>query len=295
MPTLQTLESEVPTGGPKAVTLDVWYTLLYLSPKDRTALERRRWRAWADPMVAAGFSRSSADRAVQRMFAWGDRSEARGHTPPVWQQAQWLRNRLHRRVLFDGLPSRLDAALAQAPVRLAVGAITALRSLSRAGVRLGVVSNVRFESGAAARAVLESTGIRGNVDAIELSCDGPWSKPRPEPFRRCLRALHVSPSAAVHIGDLAYDVRGARGAGLEPVLYTGLHRWESPRPAFRPGERPVRSFSRWIDAPALLGVERRILSRPPRRLRESVPAARSRQRMSRPHLRGETRPPGDLS
>lgn len=242
----------------RAVTLDVWYTLVYLRTPSRLVLERERRRAWTDPLVRAGLSRAEARRCVQELTAWQDREEARGRTPPIDDQARWLVRRAGRRVRLQGVAAELDGALRRAPVQVAEGVRPVLRALSEAGVRLGIVSNVRFETGEGARAMLSSAGLLGQVDSVVLSCEQPWSKPRAEPFRLCLRQLEAPASAAAHVGDLAYDMRGARSAGMEPMLFTGLHRWESPRPRLAPVDRPTVAFSRWSAPPSRL---RRAISR----------------------------------
>ncbi len=234
------------------MTLDAWYTLIYLRTQDRERLERLRTRAWSGPLVAAGLDRAAALRAVEELFAHGAVVEALGRTPPIPVQCAWLARHVGRRVRFGDVADRLDAALSRSRVRTAPGALEALERLASSGVRLGVVSNVRFESGAATRGVLSVAGVLEHVGPLVLSCEQPWSKPRPEPFRLCLRQLRVRAAEALHVGDLPYDAIGARRAGLEPVLYTGLHRWEVPRPRFPRLVRPQRTFARWVDAPTVL-------------------------------------------
>lgn len=241
---------EAGSGDLRAVTLDVWYTLVYLRTPARLDLERRRWRTWTDPLVRAGLSRADARQCVGDLMAWQDREESLGRTPPIEEQANWLVRRVGRTVPLDGVPGELDRALLGAPVQVAEDAVPVLERLAGTGVRLGIVSNVRFETGAGARTMLDSVGLLGRVDSVVLSCEQPWSKPSPEPFRWCLGQLGAPPAAAVHIGDLAYDVRGARTAGIEPILFTGLHRWESPRPRLAPVDRPRVSFARWSSPPA---------------------------------------------
>ncbi|MGI0150570.1 MAG: hypothetical protein ACREC5_01365, partial [Thermoplasmata archaeon] len=54
---------------PEAMTFDAWYTLVYLRPKDREELERSRRRAWTDPLLRAGLSRSRATEALAELLA----------------------------------------------------------------------------------------------------------------------------------------------------------------------------------------------------------------------------------
>lgn len=210
---------------PEALTSDAWYTLLYLSPAERRELAVRRRRIWSAPLVRAGTSRSMALELLARRDRWARREEARGRTPPVLEQlerlAAWARTRLEP----DAVARQLDDTLLRARVRLADGALDAVRSLDRAGVPLGIVSNVLNESGSAARTMLERLGLLPSFRVVVLSCEHPWAKPAPGPFRLACRFLGVAPSSSVHVGDLDYDLRGAREAGMEAWWYVGLRRF----------------------------------------------------------------------
>jgi len=48
-----------------------------------------------------------------------------------------------------------------------------------------------------------------------------WRKPHPTPFRRALDMLDVQAKDAVFVGDdPVWDVEGANGAGVRPILLT---------------------------------------------------------------------------
>lgn len=68
--------------------------------------------------------------------------------------------------------------------------------------------------------VLHETGLSGLVDGVVVSAVEGVAKPDPELLMRALRLVgDVDPVAAVHVGDsVAADVRGARAAGIRPVL-----------------------------------------------------------------------------
>jgi putative hydrolase of the HAD superfamily len=90
-----------------------------------------------------------------------------------------------------------------------------LRRLRALGLRLVVASNWDVSLHEA----LERTGLRELVDGAVSSAEAGTAKPAPEVFERALALAGAAPSEALHVGDdLAADVGGARGAGIEPVL-----------------------------------------------------------------------------
>ncbi len=216
---------------PEALTSDAWYTLLYLPTAERLALASRRRRLWSEPLLEAGLGRNAALRLLDRRDRWARELEERGRTPAVREQVARLEGWLGRPLRTEGLTSRLDATLLRAKVLLAPGALAAVRELDDRGVRLGVVSNVLNETGTAARTVLERLGLLRHFAVVVLSCEHPWAKPAPQPFEIACRFLGVRPQRAVHIGDLGYDLDGARLAGMRAWWYSGLRRLNRYLPA----------------------------------------------------------------
>ena len=83
--------------------------------------------------------------------------------------------------------------------------------------RLGVISN---GSAARQRQKLASVGILDRFAVVVVSEDIGVAKPRREIFQAACRAVGVSPSACVHVGDrLDADALGARDAGLTGVWF----------------------------------------------------------------------------
>lgn len=210
----------------RALTSDLWYTLLYHHLADQHRLEKARWKVWTDPLVRGGLSREDARSAVGRVQAWAHEREARGHCPSVPHQVARLSRDCRVRLDGDDIARQLDRLIANARVLVAPGAPEALDRLRSAGVRLGLVSNLLHGTGDGCRALLRSFRILAPFSVLVFSDEHPWSKPGPQPFRYAVRQLGAGPAQSAHVGDLAYDIVGARRAGLRPILYTGLHRLE---------------------------------------------------------------------
>lgn len=79
--------------------------------------------------------------------------------------------------------------------------------------RLGVVSN--FDYTPTASWILEREGIAAFFDAVVISDEVGWRKPKPIIFEVALARLRVSPGETLFVGDRAdIDVLGAKRAGL---------------------------------------------------------------------------------
>ncbi len=237
--------------APAALTVDAWYTLYYLSASEHRALDARRRRVWSHPFLRAGLSRREVDDLLARRERWVREVEAGGRTPTVPEQLRRLGAWSGRTVDPTTFVDELDRTLGPARIQVAPGAARALRELSDRNVPVGLVSNVLNESGAVARGLLDRLGLLPWFRVVYLSCEHPWAKPSPRPFRHVLRYLGVPPHRAAHLGDLGYDVRGARAAGLVAWWYVGLGRLSAYLPGqVRPGEvRSADTIRSWSELP----------------------------------------------
>jgi FMN phosphatase YigB (HAD superfamily) len=233
----------------RAVTVDLWYTLFYLHPRDQRALAARREQIWVDACVRAGTSPGRARRLVRARLAWGLTEEARGRAPSLGRQARWLGRRLGQPIALSHLVLELDSALLEAPVHVFPGARAALARLRRADLRVGLVSNIMYETPQATLRLLRRSGVRRLLDAAVLSSDTNGSKPSARPFRLCLQRLGRRAASAVHIGDHPFDAIGARRAGMRFVRFAGRPRVPRRGPArtlaFPRGT--TASIERWDD------------------------------------------------
>ncbi|MDI3317887.1 MAG: HAD-IA family hydrolase [Bacillota bacterium] len=97
-----------------------------------------------------------------------------------------------------------------------------LKRLRAAGLRLGVVTNADRH----AHTLLQQTGLARHFDLILTSEEAGVEKPDPAIFRAALARLGLEPVEALYVGDqLEVDVRGARAAGLDAVLYDAWDLW----------------------------------------------------------------------
>jgi HAD superfamily hydrolase (TIGR01509 family) len=107
-----------------------------------------------------------------------------------------------------------------ATAQVSSDALPVLTSLRHMGVKTAVVSNTPWgSSGRAWRSELSRHGLLSALDAVVFCTDVGWRKPHPSPFRRALEMLDASSQEAVFVGDdPVWDIEGAHGAGLRPIL-----------------------------------------------------------------------------
>jgi HAD superfamily hydrolase (TIGR01509 family) len=85
-----------------------------------------------------------------------------------------------------------------------------LGALRAAGIRVGVVTS---KLGTGARDELANTDLARHIEHLTGAEDVRAHKPAPEPLRRAMTALGVSPGETLMVGDTAADILGARAAG----------------------------------------------------------------------------------
>jgi putative hydrolase of the HAD superfamily len=90
-----------------------------------------------------------------------------------------------------------------------------LRSLKRAGVEIGLISNFDYR----VYAILDGLGLAGFFDSVTISSEAGWAKPAPELFNAALAHHRATPGQSAHVGDAPHlDVAGATAAGLAAIL-----------------------------------------------------------------------------
>lgn len=192
-----------------------------------------------------------------------------------WQEAERIRAADYREV---GAPERfafLFRRLGLDPGRIPTGVLDALlsthtRYLSQAAelppahrtlitrlvprYRLGIVSN--FDYAPTAHWILERERVAGLFQAVVVSADVGWRKPKPAIFEVAFRRLGIGPADALFVGDRAdIDVVGAKAVGMAVAW---LNPSGEPAPPGLPApEYELKSLAEleWILAPGEPGAE----------------------------------------
>jgi putative hydrolase of the HAD superfamily len=211
----------------RAVTFDLWQTLLLDTPEGLRQARAGRVRGIHDVLAREGIAVEVA--AVDQAY------DAVGvKVKKVWATHRDVGSRGQVRLLLEclgldgavpaegGLMDALEEAyclpiLSALPVPNA-GALDVLRLLSSHGFALGLVCNTGRTPGKMLRLILERLGLARYLGALSFSDEVGLRKPHPEIFRRTLTALGVVPAEAAHVGDdVTTDVAGARGVGMRAI------------------------------------------------------------------------------
>jgi FMN phosphatase YigB (HAD superfamily) len=207
---------------PHTVTFDCWATLLYESEETRDPDARARSFA-----ATVGVSVDAARDAART----------------AWREHQML---WHRRVVFCGAdmtrmtlrtlgvtldPAREEALITELEDQILDrevlpldGALAALETLAKSGVRRALICDTGFTPGRVVRKLLDRVGLLEHLEVTVFSDETRVPKPHPKAFRSALDGLGVTPSGAVHVGDLRRsDIAGARGAGMGSVRLRARH------------------------------------------------------------------------
>ena len=212
---------------PEAVTFDYWDTLVCT----RSAGTREARRAAltgtltgfgvaVDPATLDG-ALDAAVRAHNEHWHANRQFPVEGGATVVMDTLGLCLDTSQRRQVVEAF---VAAAVDLRP-ELTPGAADLLQHLSSAGVPIGIVCDVGLTASPVLRTYLDHHGVLELFDHWSFSDEVGVYKPDAAIFHHALEGLGgVSPSRAVHIGDLRRtDVAGARGVGMVTVRYAGRH------------------------------------------------------------------------
>lgn len=231
-----------------AVSLDLWHTLIYLSPEDEEAYMAHQLAMGAEVLRNApplpgspALTDGELAAAFERSYSEAVRESAAGRTVTPAQQLLNAARATGRAANPEEYLTLLRSEVSHTPFRLAPHAIDLVRELRERDYRLVIISNTVGEPGAFLRPILQRLGFDAFVESYIFSDEHPWTKPSPHLFDYALSKVGEVPANAVHVGDSWADLEGARRAGYRgAVLFTGLHAYGARYLAlFMPGAPPT--------------------------------------------------------
>ena len=241
-------ESSESRGSIRAIVFDLFDTLVDLYSEKLPRIEYRGYLipASARALHAALPRRSGIDfDAFARTLAEVDNEFQKSH----YNNGLELPSELRFGALCDRLglmDPKLPAIMAHVhmgllreQVAMPLHHLGLLCSLAER-VQLGLCSN--FSHSVTACAVLEDYGLYPHLDAVVISDEIGYRKPRVEIFEAVLDELAVECHQVLHVGDsLSADVAGAAAMGIRSVWITRrvkdpekvLEKHEGPRPDYQ--------------------------------------------------------------
>lgn len=112
-----------------------------------------------------------------------------------------------------------------APPRLIGGVRETIPRLAER-YRLAIICDTGITPGRVLREILARDGMLPYFRHCIFSDEVGRTKPHIDNFHLALRKLRAHPEEAVHVGDLIRtDIRGAQGAGMHALLFTGITKY----------------------------------------------------------------------
>jgi HAD superfamily hydrolase (TIGR01549 family) len=229
----------------KAVSFDLWETLLTDTPELSRQQERLRLDRMERVLVERGFAQT-ADRIEQAYRALWHRC-----LESYWSRDEDIACRVQIEHFLEALgldPATFDepslAALEEVYANAAIevlpsvvpGAHDVLQELRDRGFRIGLISNTGRTPGYALREILDRVGLASSIDAMVFSNEHGACKPQPSIFETLRDALGVNYDEMMFVGDNLYvDVHGAQRLGITGVHFDPPTRGTAIAPPFDHG------------------------------------------------------------
>ncbi|MCK5578848.1 MAG: HAD family hydrolase [Planctomycetes bacterium] len=219
----------------KAITFDLWQTLIYETVAQDE--KKRQWRVTqvADVLAEAGHPVDSqdVDRAHEQVWVRCQDIWLTDTDLSIRQQVMFFleaidpkftADRLSGSVLEKVIDAYATATLIDLP-HLHDGVKEILPELKNQDIKIGLISNTGRTPGKYLRQVLKKLKVDHYFDVLSFSDELLIRKPSPEIFYQTLKHLGSSPAESLHIGDdPRTDVGGAKRIGMKAVLI----KWNNP-------------------------------------------------------------------
>ena len=244
----------------RAVTFDFWNTLVAEdhdgTPEEVGTMREAQISGWERVLAGAGspVDRGRIGEAFDRSWeVFHERWHANEPYGPI-EATELMCGTLGVDPSADvrgSLERVFDEVGRAAPLRIAPGAETCLRTLRTGGVRLGIVCDVGMTPSSVLRERLEGFGVLRFFDHWSFSDETGCFKPFAPAFRHALDGLGVEdPAAAAHVGDARRtDIAGALSLGMTAVRYRHFH--EAPADTGPEGDLVIDDLT---ELPAALGL-----------------------------------------
>lgn len=214
----------MPAASIQVVFFDLGYTLINFEG-DYQRVTADSYLALANVLINMGFDLDAArftERFSEVLSAYYQARDDDLIERPV---EQYLARVLHSFGYIDPPEDIVRYALTtmyratEGHWRLEKGALPLLQELTREGYRLGLISNAANAENV--NRLIDRFNLRHYFEAILVSATEKVRKPDTRIYSRALRAMNITASSAVMVGDtLTADILGAQNAGLRAIWIT---------------------------------------------------------------------------
>jgi len=213
----------------KAVTLDLWETLLFEKDGASNRRSATRFRDVADAFsrfgvhVSAEQVESAMKHAIASLLDVWNRNEDVSHVEQLELLVQFVSNGSFalKNEWIEELSSAYASPFFKVPPYLNPDAMGVLEDLAETGKRIGLICNTGLTPSFALKEFLDSEGVLEYFDLLVFSDEIGFRKPDPKIFHFSARKLKIDPCSIVHVGDnLRIDVWGAKNAGFKAILFS---------------------------------------------------------------------------
>ena len=214
----------MPLQPPRAVTFDLWLTLMF---EESTGRHELRVREGVKALSNAGVTVESEalGNAIRTVGGETNADHDRGFDRTFEERMQQILDAADSTARasinneqFEAFSKSIDEPfLVHSPTiyPIAQSVLSAIREM---GVRMALISNVGSTSPGVYRRYLEREGISQYLEYLTFSNEIASAKPGAKMFTHTLEQLGVAPENALHVGDnLHADVGGAKDVGMSAV------------------------------------------------------------------------------
>ena len=233
----------------RAISLDLWKTLIVDRDDDEALRDRIRARAIFDVLAARNIATSEDGlyESLRRIDVLRrDVREMRDWTLTTLSQVRFVLTQATiypSQALVDAILPRYEAAILELMPTLLEPRTPQLLQMLAASYPLSLTSNTGKTPGRVLLDVLEALGIRKSFSHFIFSDEVMFLKPDAGIWDHLSAANHLKPEEIVHVGDsLTMDYQGARAAGLQSVLFG--HRSSLPH--------DIRVIDSLVELPAII-------------------------------------------
>lgn len=196
----------------RAVTFDLWGTLILDSQEQELSLRKKRVELLYD-VLDRTIPKETIAKALNESWSQITKVRSTLQDVPTGEQVTMLQTLLNVDVTLE--KPYTEAVLHEPPL---LNPYTK-EVLSRIPVKVGLISNTGRTPGKVLRVLLAELTILDFFDITLFSNEVGWLKPHPHIFRKASQELSVPLSQIVHVGDdVTTDYEGARSVGAQALL-----------------------------------------------------------------------------